>query len=127
MNRNVLLVDASADLLFIWNAILASGGFAGVPAADPAEALPVATSTPLCAAVIDATLDEGAGWKLIERLAAHPLSAAVPVIALDEYPAPFSAMPRNVVAVLRKPVEPRQLLDLVKSHCLDGGAAEREA
>jgi CheY-like chemotaxis protein len=128
MINDVLLVDDSPDLRFIWGAMLASAGLRGIDATTHTDALAIARATPLCGAVIDAPLRDGDGWRLAAALLADPRTAGIPIIMLDEYPAAHAVLPRNVARVLRKPIEPRELLEAVRAWCLPrSGSVERGA
>ncbi|HET9982274.1 MAG TPA: response regulator [Longimicrobiales bacterium] len=110
----VLIVDASADLRFIYAEMLRRNGIDTAEAGSRAEALRVARERRPAALVIDSSASDGEGARLVAELGRDSRTAAIPVIFLrhwSEGPPPAASAP--VVAV-RKPVDPRELLGAVQ-------------
>lgn len=110
----VLIVDASADLRFIYAEMLRHHGIETAQADSRAEALRVARERRPAVLVIDSSASEGEGARLVAELGRDARTAAIPVVFLRQWsegPPPPTSAP--LVAV-RKPVDPRELLGAVQ-------------
>lgn len=112
----ILVVEDDADLRVMFATALRAAGYAVVPVHDGLTALHVIEQNRPDAVVLDLTLPRLDGRDVHRELAAHPLTAGIPVIVVTG--SALSDRDRKQFAcVLQKPVHVQQLLAQVED-CL---------
>jgi CheY-like chemotaxis protein len=113
----VLLVEdheASADG---YAQLLTGAGYRVARARNGYEALSEVSREPPSIILLDLKLPKLDGWDLLQRIKADPSVASVPIIVVtgDSLPTHHEmAKSRGAVAVLSKPIEPSELLKIVR-------------
>jgi two-component system, OmpR family, response regulator MprA len=89
-------------------------GFQVRTAADGLEALEMMIAEPPCAVLLDLMMPRMTGWQVFDRMKADPVLAEVPVCIITAVP---NNLPKNAVAILKKPVVLDDVLRFVTRHC----------
>ena len=109
--RRILIVDDDPDMRDLLADILVDAGYVVSRAGDGAEALEALDSTPTDAVLLDLTMSGMNGQEFLERRAADPRLAKIPVVIIS------ASAQRSVTTigtfVLRKPMDISTLLDMV--------------
>jgi CheY-like chemotaxis protein len=113
---DVLVVEDDADMRAGMVELLDEAGLAVGWAANGREALDLTEAgvRPRLL-LLDMQMPVMEGWTLLEQRRKHPVLRSVPVIlttALDR----LHIVPNDVVACLQKPVDPDQLIEIVRQH-----------
>jgi|GEM_PF-2483981 len=107
----ILIVDDDPDMRDLLAEILIEGGYTVDRAGDGAEALEVLHSTPTDAVLLDLAMLGMSGQEFLDRRAADPRLAKIPVIIIS------ATAPQSLTTVgtfaLRKPMEIASLLAMV--------------
>jgi two-component system, chemotaxis family, chemotaxis protein CheY len=118
MSCRVLVVEDDADLREMMAQILTLEGFEAGTATDGADALTQlqAPGPHPHVILLDLMMPRMDGWAFVDRQAATPAIAAIPVVVV-------SAAPRDrlrgirAAAVLQKPLNFDELITAVRTHC----------
>jgi CheY-like chemotaxis protein len=89
-------------------------GFKVCTAADGLEALEIMISDPPCAVLLDLMMPKMTGWQVFDRMKADPVLATVPVCIITAAP---EHLPKDAVAILKKPVVLDDVINFVVRHC----------
>lgn len=113
----VLLVDDIPDSREMYAFFLRAAGYAVHEAADGGDALGIALDFRPDVIVMDLSLPSMDGWTAIEKLAATPETAAIPVVVLSAHTFPADeqrARAAGAAAFLAKPCPPDELARQVR-------------
>jgi CheY-like chemotaxis protein len=108
----VLLVDDISDSREMYAFFLRTAGYAVHEAADGGDAVAIAIDFRPDVIVMDLSLPSMDGWTAIEKLAATPETAAIPVVVLSAHTFPADeqrARQAGAAAFLAKPCPPDEL------------------
>ena len=119
--RIILIVEDDADLRRLYRTALALEGFDVDEAADGFDALRRIDHRRPDLVVLDIGLPAVSGVAVREEIAAHAYTRHIPVVIVTGTTVNFDHL--DVACVLRKPVEPSDLLKTVRS-CLAAGAPD---
>lgn len=117
----VLVVEDNADLRRMFRTALALAGFDVEEAADGLDALRRVEMRRPDLVVLDISLPTISGIVVQQEIAAHAYTRQIPVVIVTGTALNLDHL--NVACVLRKPVEPDELVKTVRS-CLAAGAAD---
>ncbi|MBL9150196.1 MAG: response regulator [Phycisphaerae bacterium] len=122
--RTILIVDDEPHMVRVLAVVLRDAGYRVVATDDPAEAMQIAERGDATLVTVDGHV---AGARdLVAGLARNVRTHAIPVIVLTEAPIEESAASfANVRALLRRPLSPRGLLEVVAA-CVDSAAHRDE-
>jgi len=111
--QQILLVDDDCGVRESLAGVLTEEGFLVLPAANGAEALDIASASPVDMVILDLNMPVKNGWDTFEQFSAeHPL---VPVIIATARPNQlFTALGAGVGALLEKPLDIPQLLTTIR-------------
>jgi CheY-like chemotaxis protein len=110
----VLVVDDDVDVRDALRDLLNDAGYRSVCKADGHQALKYLRKYgPPAAVLLDLFMPTMNGWEFMDRLKAAPKLASVPVIMVTANQ-PHWGYPVRESMVLRKPVDPDRLLDLLR-------------
>jgi two-component system, OmpR family, alkaline phosphatase synthesis response regulator PhoP len=115
-SARILAVDDSATILEMIKAILTSGGYEVLTAADGAEALDVARSESPDLILLDVMLPKLDGYRVCRLLKFDQKYKSIPIIMLTaktEEQAMATGIRTGANQYLTKPVEPERLLEAV--------------
>lgn len=115
LRKTVLVVEDDEHLRTIFAANLTIAGFVVREAADGLAALRLIDSAPPDLVVLDLGLPNVTGQGVLAEIRAHPNTRDVPVIVVTG--SDVSASSIDADSLLRKPVDPSDLIRLVK-RCL---------
>lgn len=107
----ILLVEDHTETRESMRALLAGAGFRVIAADEGRKALELAGATRPALVVLDLVTEGMTGREFLERRADVPALSSVPVIVVT---GSGGAPPRSAAAVLRKPVDPGELLGVVR-------------
>lgn len=110
--RTVLVVEDDNDLRTLFAFALRAAGFQVYETDDGVTALKVVEETPPDAVVLDLMLPTLDGVSVRHEIAAHADTRHIPVIIVTG--AAIDASGLNVAALLRKPIEPDDLVVAVR-------------
>jgi len=110
--HTILIVDDESNMRFLIRLILESGGFEVVEAPHGSAALERARESRPALIVTDLMMPVMTGRELIEHLRADPGTASIPIVVVS---ANSSTVATAADAVLEKPFNPTELLDVVRS------------
>lgn len=106
----ILIVDDEPSILFLLRIALEAAGHDVIEAPDGAAALERFSGSAVPDAVVTDVMMPGMdGRELIRRLRRDPATRAIPIVVQSAVENP----PGEADAVLRKPVDPSELADLV--------------
>lgn len=116
---SILVVDDDADLRTTMAMLLDGAGYGVATAADGAAALArLATPPPPDLLLLDLMMPRVDGWDVLDRLAAVPAWAALPVVVCSAAPLTDGQRARlRGMPVLTKPFDLARLLATVRAHC----------
>ena len=128
MSGGVLVVEDDEDIRADLTAILRIKGFAVVEAANGKDALAqLQDGHQVCVIVLDLMMPVMNGWELRAAMLADPALAAIPVVVVSgkgRIP-PDEERTLAPAAVLVKPFELNELLDVVGRYCTRAQALAR--
>ena len=113
----VLLVDDMSDSREMYAFFLRAAGYAVHEAADGGDAVGLALDFRPDVIVMDLSLPSMDGWTAIEKLAATPETASIPVVVLSAHTFPADeerARAAGAAAFLAKPCPPDELARQVR-------------
>jgi CheY-like chemotaxis protein len=114
-SETILIVEDDPSALMAMREVLEMEGYSVLAAHDGQEALKaVAHNPPPCLILLDLMLPVMDGWELRRRIKQNPSLSNVPVIVVSALVPP---RPIEAQAVLRKPVDIRQLLQMIARYC----------
>ncbi|HYD53747.1 MAG TPA: response regulator [Gemmatimonadaceae bacterium] len=118
---HVLVIDDNLDNRTIFSTILEHAGYRVTCAETGPEGLEQATSDPPELILLDLNLPGLDGWEVARRLKAESATSRVPILivtahaqASDE----LRAVETGCAGLLEKPVDPRELRDVVGRHLM---------
>ena len=114
----VLVVEDDEGVRGAFVALLASEGYRVMEAADGLEALELlrAAETLPCLILLDLMMPRMSGWDFCAVQKRDERLLSIPVVVVSADPLAARAMRMGAAAVLQKPADPEQLLELVKRH-----------
>jgi CheY-like chemotaxis protein len=109
---SILLVEDDEDVLLSLSEQLRDAGYAVDASADGKHAWDrlINGSRPSLI-VLDLKLPGLSGWELLERLRSSTVLVGIPVVVVSAY---LGFPPAGALAWLKKPVDPKQLLEVVE-------------
>jgi CheY-like chemotaxis protein len=111
---DILVVDDEPDIRESLAELFEDAGYAVSTAADGAEALEILAADELpCVVILDLVMPGVSGNEVYEQMVEDTRLGQVPVIIATSDP---SRAPRGV-PVMKKPIDTRRLLDVVRQHC----------
>ena len=123
---HVLLVDDAIDSREMYAFFLRSAGYAVHEAIDGGDAVAIATELRPDVIVMDLSLPSVDGFTAIRQLAAHPETAAIPIVVLSGHIYPHDerrAKDAGAAAFLAKPCHPDVLAATVRKVSMPCDAA----
>jgi len=118
----ILVVDDEPAIAEVIGSVLEDEGYAVTTAPDGEAALAVlrdGDSRP-CLAFLDLMMPGMNGWELREAMLADPALASVPVVILSAFAAGDMGSLQSV-AVIQKPFQLDQIVELAAHHCAQAG------
>ena len=115
--KTVLVVEVVSDLRRLFRLALSLGGYVVKEASDGLEALRVLETSPPDLVVLDLVLPSISGLFVQQEIAAHAHTRHIPIVVVTGSTMEVPEVP----CVLRKPVLPDKLLEVVAA-CLANGA-----
>ena len=113
---SVLLVDDNEDIRSVVTEILEEEGFSVANAVNGQEALDLLKRIPLPRIILlDLMMPVMDGWQFLAVRRADPALSRVPVVILSAF-AHSADRVAGISAILNKPLDPTQLLKLVRLH-----------
>lgn len=109
---SILVVDDQAEIRDLLQQVFHDTGYCTLAAIDGAEALAVARRQRPDLITLDLAMPRINGHEVLRELARDPLTASIPVIIVSAYPYGLCRT-KQVVGVISKPFETRELLDVV--------------
>jgi two-component system chemotaxis response regulator CheY len=123
--KRVLIVEDDADLRRLFRNALAMAGYDVEEAGDGVEALQAVENQPPDLVVLDLVLRALDGLSVQQDLAGRAVTRHIPVIVVTGSAIDTSGL--DVTCVLRKPVLPDELVDIVGEVLTSGGARPARA
>lgn len=116
MSWGLLVVEDDTDIREELTSIFAARGYRAFAAGNGREALVLAENTGMRPALIllDLAMPEMDGMEFLEKQAATPLLADVPVVVMTAFTTTGRTFPSNVKAVLEKPLALQHLLKVIQ-------------
>jgi len=114
----VLLVEDHETSADGYAQLLTGAGYGVLRAKDGYEALAEVSRRAPSLVLLDLKLPKLDGWELLQRLKADPSMASVPIVIVtgDSLPSHHEmARSRGAAAVLSKPIDPAELLAVVRA------------
>jgi CheY-like chemotaxis protein len=114
----VLIVEDDEGVRGAFAALLASEGYRVMEAADGLEALELLRSadTLPCLILLDLMMPRMSGWDFCAVQKRDERLLSIPVVVVSADPLAARATRMGAAAVLQKPADPEQLLELVERH-----------
>ena len=109
--RSVLLIEDDAQTRDAMSELLSGAGLRVIASDEGRKALELASVTRPALVVLDLAMHGMNGWEFLERRGEVPALAGVPVLVVT---ASDGELPRGT-SVLRKPVDPRVLLETIRA------------
>ena len=109
--RSVLLIEDDAQTRDAMSELLSGAGLRVIASDEGRKALELAGVTRPALVVLDLAMHGMNGWEFLERRGEVPALAGVPVLVVT---ASDGELPRGT-SVLRKPVDPRVLLETIRA------------
>jgi len=107
----ILIVDDAVDAQYLYEKILSSTIFQGVPVKSASEAEAAIERFVPAIVILDVVLAEGESWGLLEWLKRDSRTSAVPIIVVSSAPEREKALTLGADAFVSKPVDRRLLLN----------------
>jgi CheY-like chemotaxis protein len=113
----VLVADDNDDIRELAAMWLESHGFRTATAADGEDVLEyLARERPPALIVLDLMMPKLDGWSVLSALQRRTDLAAIPVVVVSA----TNHFPKGATYFLRKPIDPRALLEIARAHCPRG-------
>ncbi len=125
MPHKILVIDDDPYIVKYLVEILSDNGYATCSASDGAEALELLKREKPDLVTLDLEMPNEWGPRFYRRMTKEPEFREMPVIVISGLAGIHLAI-RNAVASLKKPFDPNQLLDIIKT-TLDGKGAIGDA
>lgn len=113
----ILVADDDPDIRTLVSAILRAAGFAVIPARDGEEALALAASHELRAAVLDVFMPRVGGFEVCRTLRGGEATSALPIVLLSAHGEPDDfarGYEEGASRYVAKPFRPRELVAAVR-------------
>ena len=120
----ILLIEDNDDNRWIYSTVLEHHGHTVHLAVNGAEGVRMAQDVIPDVILLDIAMPTMTGWEAITLLKVHPRTAHIPVIALTAHALKSDeerAMQLGFDAFIRKPVEPKRVLEIVEEIVGRGG------
>jgi two-component system chemotaxis response regulator CheY len=117
--KTVLIVEDDVDLRRMFRTVLALAGYEVIEAGNGLDALRLLDGGSPDAVILDLGLPIVSGMAVRQEIAAHAHTRHVPVIVVTGQPGSHEQL--EAACVLRKPVSPERLVQVVKSCIAAGG------
>jgi CheY-like chemotaxis protein len=116
--QSILVVEDDDDVREALATVLEAHGYRVIEAENGREALQQLRDTGVCLILLDLFMPEMSGWAFREEQMKDSRIAAIPVVVISaDLHAAKRAVAPGVVAVMTKPVEFDQLLQVIGQHC----------
>jgi CheY-like chemotaxis protein len=119
--HHVLVVEDDDDLRLIYRSALSFSGFAVHEAGNGLDALRRIDSNPPDLVVLDLSLPGVSGLAVLQEIAAHAHTRFIPIVIVTGSAEDLSRL--QVACVLRKPIEPSELVRAVRRGLVGGAPA----
>jgi two-component system chemotaxis response regulator CheY len=116
--KTILIAEDDGLLRRVFRISLAMAGFDVVEAATGLDALGKIDRAPPDAVVLDVDRSFMSGMVVIEQMAAHAHTRRIPIVVVTASARELDSL--EVACVIRKPVEPEQLVQAIRE-CLPAG------
>jgi CheY-like chemotaxis protein len=114
---SVLFVDDDADTLHAYGRCLEASGLEVTTTSDPLEAVNLARANPPDVIVLDVAMPVVSGYEVVRALEERPETRQIPVVFFSGLPVDRTRpTPPQVVAAVRKPCMPADLVRVVKTY-----------
>jgi DNA-binding response OmpR family regulator len=110
--RPVLLIEDDAATREAMTALLSGAGLRVISSDEGRKALELAATTRPALVLLDLVTDGMSGWEFLERRRDEPALAGVPVVVVT---GSTRDLPKLASVILRKPVNPQELLATVRA------------
>jgi DNA-binding response OmpR family regulator len=110
--RPVLLIEDDAATRDAMTALLSGAGLRVIASDEGRKALELAAMTRPALVLLDLVTEGMSGWEFLERRRDEPALDGVPVVIVT---GSTDDLPRSATAILRKPVNPNELLATVRA------------
>jgi DNA-binding response OmpR family regulator len=110
--RPVLLIEDDAATRDAMIALLSGAGLRVISSDEGRKALELAAITRPALVVLDLVTEGMSGWEFLERRRDEPALAGVPILVVT---GSSKNLPGAAAVILRKPVDPQELLATVRS------------
>lgn len=120
MAKQVLVVDDSAVITFLWKLVLENGGYVVTQVNDGASALKMLAASHYNCVIVDYHMDNMDGLVLTEQIRAMPGYEPVPIIMITadrNEQLREDARIAGINAWMTKPVHPDHLLEIISRLC----------
>ena len=125
VEKLLLVVDDDEDNRTIFSTVLSHSGYNVLLATHGEEGLEQAKHHAPDLILMDLQMPVMSGWDATRLLKADPLTASIPIIAVTaEDHSPTRYQDGGFCACVRKPVEPRDLVEAI-AFCLEEGSREK--
>lgn len=111
-SRPVLLIEDDAATRDAMTALLAGAGLRVISSDEGRKALELAATTRPALVLLDLVTEGMSGWEFLERRGEEPALAGVPILVVT---GSTKDLPGSASAILRKPVNPQELLATVRA------------
>jgi DNA-binding response OmpR family regulator len=108
----VLLIEDDAATRDAMAALLSGAGLRVISSDEGRKALELAATTRPALVLLDLVTGGMSGWEFLERRREVPALSGVPVVVVT---GSSTDLPRSAAAILRKPVDPAELLATVRA------------
>jgi CheY-like chemotaxis protein len=115
---HILFVDDVSDTRHLFSMVFVLEGHRTMTASGGWEALELLQQQVFDVVVLDLDMPQVSGWQVLEVIRQSPLHQSVPVILFTAYHDPLlnqRALDAGAYTLLRKPIRPEDLLDVIQS------------
>jgi two-component system, OmpR family, alkaline phosphatase synthesis response regulator PhoP len=119
---SVLLIEDDAETREAMAALLSGAGLSVIASDEGRKALELAGVTRPSLVLLDLVTSGMNGWEFLERSVEEPALTGVPVVVVT---GSTHETPATASAVLRKPVDPRELLGTIRALLRRAGTTSR--
>ncbi len=111
----ILLIEDEPDVRAVHRRLLEKAGHEVIESTDGAEALAQLRSGPTPSVILlDLMMPKLDGWGFMEMVRAVPTFREIPIVVVSAYGSAESVRAAGATDYLKKPVDPKQMLDVVQ-------------
>lgn len=112
VGRSVLLIEDDPATREAMTALLSGAGLRVISSDEGRKALELAAIVRPAIILLDLVTEGMSGWEFLERRRDEPALAGIPVVVVT---GSTENLPRTAAAILRKPVNPNELLATIRA------------